>query len=86
MTLDRTIIPNPAAPDALDAYGSAPGRHELVVASCRYVVPDHGAQSHFVTRYYLRGAAGEVPMADFMAFVASHELQPTGRMTTTETP
>lgn len=82
MKLDETITPDPADPNPLDAYGPSPGRHELVVASCRFTswTSNGTADSTWVVRYYLRGVLGEVPEYDFTALVASLGLQPTGRM------
>lgn len=77
LRLDPSILPDPSKPQKWDAYGSEPGKHDLVVQLATF----NDYERSLKLTLYLRGELRNMDESMFIAFLASLAMQPTGRMT-----
>lgn len=82
LRLDPTTIPDPSKPQKWDAYGTAPGRHELVITLTYYNDVNDCMSVHM----FLGGEDKDHSIDMFQEFIASAGLVPTGRMTLEPAP
>jgi hypothetical protein len=76
LRLDPSTLPDPYKPQKWDAYGSAPGKHEFIVAD---VFVSNAALYQSI--YVHSGETRTIPADDLALVLATLGLQPTGRMT-----
>ena len=82
LRLDPSIHPDPFKPEANDAYGSAPGRPDLVIYDA--IFDDYDRKT--TVKLYWLGAFRDMGARGFPAFLASAGLRPVGRMTAEPLP
>lgn len=76
LRLDPSTLPDPYKPQKWDAYGSAPGKHEFIVAD---VFVSNAALYQSI--YVHSGETRAIPADELALVLATLGLQPTGRMT-----